>query len=198
MGATTTLRLALQNPELFSALILVDPVIFLPWVTIALQMANKLGIKLKIHHLAASTLRRRKVFDNQEIMYNHYRSKPVFRRMSDESLWAYVRSVNRPVAETQGMVELRYSPEWEAKIYLTGNLADLELWRNLRKLQLPTLVIRGQETDTFLVSTARRMQKIASQIQIVNIPETGHLAPLEKPQLVAQIILEFLDAETKL
>ncbi len=190
LGATTTLRLAIQKPERFSALVLLDPVIFPPWMSVAWWAVMKLGLGMKIHPLAAKTLRRTRHFASSEAMFEQYRQKPVFERMPDENLRAYVESVSRPAAGAG--VELAYSPEWETHIYLTASLADLEIWRGLKNLKLPLLIIRGQETDTFLEKTANQIEKIVPQVDIISVPGAGHLLPLEKPQAVARIILDYL------
>lgn len=190
MGATNSLRLAIQKPERFTALVLLDPVIFPAWMSPVWQMVMKLGLGYKLHPLAASTLRRRRSFSSQQTMFEHYRTKPIFGRIRDDSLLAYTQALSRITKE--GQVELAYSPEWESRIYLTGSLADQDIWRGIRKLSVPTLILRGQETDTFLEYTAQRLKKVASHIQITSIPETGHLLPLEEPQAVAKIILDFL------
>ncbi|HSQ27212.1 MAG TPA: alpha/beta hydrolase [Anaerolineales bacterium] len=194
MGATNSLRLAIQKPKRFTALVLLDPVIFPAWMSPVWQMVMKLGLGFKLHPLAATTLRRRRSFANQQAMFEHYRAKPVFSRIQDESLLAYTLSLSRITPD--GQVELAYSPEWETRIYLTGSLADQDIWRGIRKLSIPTLILRGQETDTFLEHTAHRLKKVAPHIEIKSIPETGHLLPLEKPQAVANIILDFLGTKS--
>lgn len=194
MGATNSLRLAIQKPERFTALVLLDPVIFPAWMSPLWQVVMKLGLGPKLHPLAANTLRRRRSFDSQQAMFDHYRAKPIFGRIQDESLLAYTHALSRITPE--GHVVLAYSPEWEAHIYLTGSLADMDIWQGVRKLCVPTLILRGQETDTFLELTAHRLKKVAPQIEIKSIPETGHLLPLEKPQVVANIILDFLGTKS--
>lgn len=190
LGATNTLRLALQKPERFNAVILLDPVIFPPWVSVAWQLAIKLGLGMKIHPLAARTKKRIRYFASQEAMFEQYRAKPVFERVSDEGLRAYIEAGSRPTLG--GGVELIYSPEWETQIYLTGSLADLDIWRGLRQLKPPLLIVRGEHTDTFQEKTAQQMKKHLPELQITTVPETGHLLPLEKPQTIARIILDYL------
>lgn len=190
LGATNTLRLAIRKPKRFSALILLDPVIFLPSMIYSWGLAYKLGLGMKFHPLAASTLKRRRTFPSTQEMFAHYRSKPIFERFPDESLQAYVEAATRP--SENGGIELIYSPEWEAQIYLTGVLADLDLWKAFPNLRIPTLIIRGQETNTFTQKTAKRINQIAPQIQILTLPDTGHLLPLERPKSVANLIFDFL------
>jgi pimeloyl-ACP methyl ester carboxylesterase len=57
---------------------------------------------------------------------------------------------------------------------------------------VPTLIIRGAETDTFLASTAHRVQKVNPAIFQETINQSTHLVALEKPVQVHQKIEWFL------
>ncbi len=191
LGASSTLRLALRQPQRFSALALVDPVLFTPAFSLGWRLASALGLKMKVHPLAAATLRRRRCFENRQAMFDNYRQKPVFARLDDAQLWDYVDAVAQPSQD--GTVQLSYSPEWEAHIYLTGALADPELWPMLKTFRLPMLLIRGEQSQVCTQAIAKRIQQAAPQTQIVSIPGAGHLVALEKPQEVARNILEFTE-----
>ncbi len=80
-----------------------------------------------------------------------------------------------------------------ARIYLTGALADQELWSRLKTCRLPMLLIRGEQSQVCTPAIARRIQRVAPQTQIVSIPGAGHLVALEKPLEVARNILEFTE-----
>jgi pimeloyl-ACP methyl ester carboxylesterase len=190
MGATTTLRLALRQPERFKALILIDPVIFSPAVIRAWNLIYLLGLADRVHPLVKGTLRRRTCFENRTSMFENYRTKKVFSRMDDSNLHAYVEALACP--DPDGQIRLCYPAEWEARIYLTGVRADMEIWRGLSALRLPVLFIRGSESDTFLESTVRRLQKQIPDAQFVTIPDSTHLVALEKPGQVFTEIIEFL------
>ena len=84
-----------------------------------------------------------------------------------------------------------YSPEWEAHIYLTG-LHDFDLWRDLPKLEVPTLIIRGAETDTFLEKAARLVKQKQPKVKIETLEKSTHILPLERPREVFEIMNNFL------
>jgi pimeloyl-ACP methyl ester carboxylesterase len=193
MGATTTLRLALSRPDLFSALVLIDPVFFPPWMIIIWNVLSRLGLAYRLHPLASSALRRRNVFDNRQAMFDNYRRKNIFERFSDESLWALVDSL--ACEQPDGSITLCYSPAWEAHIYLTGVLSDMPLWRDLPRLVPPTLFLRGSDTNTFWESTAKMVKNRLPSAQTITIPDSTHLLPLEKPNETANHILKFLLAD---
>lgn len=192
MGANATLRLAVNRPDRFSALLLIDPVIFPPYLSYVWTVVYRLGLAYRLHPLIRSALKRRKRFSNQEEMFNNYRSKPVFNRISDEDLANYVEAL--ACFDSNGAITLCYPPEWEARIYASAIRADLEIWRKLVRLKPPTLVIRGGLTDTFLPATAAMFTKRNPEIKILTFPDCTHLLPLEKPQEIQQSIQVFLDA----
>jgi pimeloyl-ACP methyl ester carboxylesterase len=191
VGGNATLRAALHHPDLFRAVVLIDPVIFPPWASPPWKLLTALGLDYRLHPLARRTLRRRRIFESQAEMFANYRSKAVFNRMDDQALQAYVESMARETPE--GKVELVFSPEWEARIYVTAIQADLEIWRELSTLKPPLWILRGAETDTFLEQTARRFQRALPSAVLQTIPEAGHLLPLEMPEVVGQAIREGLE-----
>ncbi|MDD2923417.1 MAG: alpha/beta hydrolase, partial [Anaerolineales bacterium] len=143
----------------------------------------------KLHPKITGALKRRRVFDNLDIVFRGYRSRSVFKYVSDEGLRAYIAGLTRQKAD--GAYELIYSPEWEARIYLTG-LRDFDLWRELPNLEVPTLIIRGAETDTFLENAANLVAKKNPKIQIQTLEKATHILPLEHPQEVFESVNKFL------
>lgn len=189
VGGVTTLRAALLHPEKFSALILLDPVLFLPTFLLGWSIIRLLGLGEKVHPLIAGAKKRRRTFDDLESVFRGYRSRSVFRFMSGDYLRQYIKGITRPRPE--GGYELVYSPEWEARIYLTG-LRDFDLWRGLPQLKVPTLIIRGAETDTFLERNAQLTLKKNPAIKIVTLERATHIVPLELPREVFEITQSFL------
>ncbi len=189
IGGIVTLRAAIRDPKRFRALVLLDPVLFIPSFLVGWNILRALGLGEKTHPLIAGTKKRRRTFDNLETVFRGYRTRPIFRYMSDDSLRIFIKGITKP--KTDGTYELVYSPEWEARIYLTG-LRDFDLWRELPKLEVPTLIIRGAETDTFLEKAERLVQKKNPKIQVITMQKATHILPLEHPQEVAGLINNFI------
>jgi pimeloyl-ACP methyl ester carboxylesterase len=189
IGGIVTLRAAMRDPQKFRALILIDPVLFVPSFLVGWNFIRAIGLGEKTHPLIPAARRRRREFSNLDTLFRSYRSKPVFRYMSDESLKAYIAGITKP--KVDGGYELTYTPEWETHIYLTG-LRDHDLWRGISKLKIPTLIIRGDETDTFLPNAERLVKKKNPKIQIHTMQKATHILPLEHPREVAEIITNFL------
>jgi proline iminopeptidase len=75
----------------------------------------------------------------------------------------------------------------------TWSLEDYDLVPALRRLRIPTLVIRGE--DDF--APAEGMRRIADAIpgaRFVEVADSGHFSYLDQPELVRSMIAEFLAA----
>jgi pimeloyl-ACP methyl ester carboxylesterase len=189
IGGIVTLRAALRDPGKFCALILLDPVLFIPSRLVMWNLIRALGLGKRLHPLIPGALKRRRTFDNLDMIFRGYRTREIFKYMSDENLRAYIKGITKP--KPGGSFELAYSPEWESHIYLTG-LRDYDLWRELPKLEVPTLIIRGAETDTFLEKAANLVKKKNPKIQIRTLERSTHILPLERPQEVFDLMKIFL------
>jgi pimeloyl-ACP methyl ester carboxylesterase len=189
VGGIVALRAALRQPQLFKSLILIDPVLFPPYIIHCWRVIYTLGLSYQLHPLVRATRARRRHFDDLDRLFTGYRHKKVFRYMDDMALHAYIKGI--ACKDEQGY-ELCYSAEWEMRIYTTSVWNDMDLWHNLPGLKIPLLLIRGEETDTFWASTARRIQRKVPATRVVSIPRASHLVPLERPNEVYHAIEEFL------
>jgi pimeloyl-ACP methyl ester carboxylesterase len=189
IGGIVTLRAALRDPSKFRALVLLDPVLFVPSILVMWNLIRALGLGNKVHPKIVGALKRRPTFDNLDMVFRGYRSREIFRYLSDVDLRTYITGITK--SKAGGGFELAYSREWEAHIYLTG-LRDFDLWRDLLKLQIPTLIIRGAETDTFLEKAAALIKKKNPKIQIKTLEKSTHILPLEAPQEVFELMQAFL------
>jgi len=189
LGGIVTLRAALRQPERFRALVLIDPVLFPPYIIHSWQVIRTLGLGYHLHPLVRAARERRHQFDDLDRLFKGYRRKPVFRYMDDPALHAYVEGIACP---GEHGYKLCYSADWEMRIYVTSVWRDMDIWRGLPGLNIPLLIIRGAETDTFWASTARRVLRKVPAAQVVTVPQASHLVPLEHPNEVYQAIQEFL------
>lgn len=189
LGGTVTLMAAIQRPDLFHSLVLIDPPFFPPWESLVWQVMFRVGLAGRMHPLVKGALKRRNQFESREAMFAHYRQKKVFAKMDDRALGAYVDALAVPVEEG---VTLRFSPAWEARVYETGMLRDWKTWRALRGLPLPILLLRPEHHPTAPDKTVALLQQRVPQTIHRAIPDTTHLAPLERPEVVAEMVRAFV------
>ncbi|MBN1955877.1 MAG: alpha/beta hydrolase [Anaerolineae bacterium] len=185
IGGVLTMWAAVRRPDLFRAVVLIDPVILPPTLLFVLRWMRRLGLG-KRQPLVRGALRRRRTWPSRQACFDQYRAKPVFARWSDESLWAYVEAATE---QSEAGVALAYPPEWEAHIFAT---TPLDAWRDVPRLRPPLLVIRGAETNTFRAASQARMARLVPQARFVVIQNAGHLVPLERPAATGAAIRNFL------
>jgi pimeloyl-ACP methyl ester carboxylesterase len=192
IGGIVTLRAAMREPKKFRAVVLLDPVLFVPGTMTAWNFVRAIGIGEKAHPLIQTAKRRRREFKDLGSVFRSYRTKSIFRYMNDESLKQYIEGITKPKAD--GGYELAYTPEWEAHIYMTG-MRDYDLWRGLVSFDVPALIIRGDETDTFMPNAERLVKKKNPKIQVHTMKNATHILPLEYPKEVAELINDFIRPE---
>lgn len=195
IGAVVTLRAALRDPGKFHALVLIDPVLFVPGFMARWHFIRFLGLGDRLHPLIPGTKKRRRTFDNLDTLYRGYRNRAVFRYMSDGNLRIFIEGITRPRGD--GTYKLVYPPEWEAQIYRTA-MHDSDIWRGLPGLNVPTLFLRGAETDTFLDDAAKRVKQKQPNVQVETLEKSTHILPLERPKEVFDIMQSYLQETLKL
>jgi pimeloyl-ACP methyl ester carboxylesterase len=191
MGGVSTLQATLRRPDLFRAIVLIDPVIFSPGRLWLWRIVKASGFGRRLHPLIRSTEQRRREFASLDEMFTRYRRAPVFSRMTDDSLRAYVNSISQ--ARPDGTVELSYPPEWEARVYYSG---PPDLWGQVDQLKTPLLLIYGAESNALQTPSVRRMRRLVPHAEYRAVEGAGHLVPLEKPHEVSRLILDFLERST--
>jgi len=61
------------------------------------------------------------------------------------------------------------------------------LWPALQRLQCPTLVVRGMESDVLSETQARRMVEVLPHGELVAVPGVGHAPTLMEPVALAAL-----------
>jgi pimeloyl-ACP methyl ester carboxylesterase len=191
LGGVATLMAAVKRPDLFKALILLDPVLF-PRFIVWLFAGLPSWLPRPTFPLVNKALRRRRQWDSQQDAFDRFHGRSLFAAWSDETLWAYVKELTVPINDGEG-VELQYTPEWEARIYETSAASVKGWWRWIKDLKTPTLAVQGGDTDTFMDSSVRLWKKERPDLPVISIAEGKHLFPVDLPAITAQHIQPFLD-----
>ncbi len=189
-GAIASLLAVIEEPQRFKALVLLDPTIFAP------QLA-KLLRQTQIDHtseqipLVSRALKRQRNFDNEDSAFAYFRDKTLFRDWSDEMLRAYVHGGT--TAADDG-ITLSWTPEWEAYYFSTGYT---DIWDDLPALRklLPTLIVRGSESDTYIAESNESVKAILPEATHIEV-KGGHLFPQSNPDATVQVITEWLVSQS--
>ena len=189
IGGNIILRTALSRPSLFKKIILLDPTLFVPKIIYMWRLALFFNVQEKFHPWISATLNRKMSYDNYDKMFNSYRKKNVFSKIDDTNLKVYIKSITKI---HQKKLHITYEKDWEYQIYKTGLISDMYIWKNIKNLKLPCLIVRAESSNAFLDSSQRKIEQLNSNIQFKTLKDTTHLFPLERPTKTYQIIKEFL------
>jgi len=186
LGGVATLYAAVRAPQIFSRIVLIDPTMLPPSFLKKITFMKWFGMEAR-EDLVKRALRRRRQWESKEQAYQSFKEKALFKKWPDEIIRAYVDGMTKP--SENGGVRLVYSPEWEARIYQT---IPTDVWKQAALLRQPTLVIRGEISNTFTVESERAFKKANASASFAVVKEAGHLVPQEQPDKIGEIILDFL------
>jgi pimeloyl-ACP methyl ester carboxylesterase len=187
VGGVCTLLASAAEPELFRAVVALDPVLFTGKRAWALGALKVLGLAHKIP-IASMARRRRDRWSSREEAGASYGKKALFRRFDPECFQNYL--THGLTEAPEGGFQLTIPKEWEARVFETSPLAP---WRRLRQVKVPTLVLRGGDSDTLLPAALARIRSTVPGVRTGELPGTTHLFPLEQPEECGRRILTFLD-----
>jgi pimeloyl-ACP methyl ester carboxylesterase len=75
-----------------------------------------------------------------------------------------------------------------------GGAAPVDLWPAVQQITVPTLIVRGSDTDVFAPETAKRMLDLIPGSRLVEIPGAGHSVPAEAPEAFERAVRDFVGA----
>lgn len=184
-GAVATIIAANKRPDLFSKLVLIEPVILPKWIYGLSAIAPYWFLK-QMNPVAKKAAKRTDVWDNRQIAFNQFREKKVFSKMSDEALWDYVNAGTELTKD--GKFKLRYSKEWETRVYLTVS----NPWNELTKLTVPFIVFRGETSDTITSKVWQELKLLKTKDTFIEMHDCGHLVPFENSIELTRNITHFI------
>ena len=177
--------MAIQRPQYFEKLILLDPVLLPKRYLWILRVLNLFSLG-DLPPLPRSANGRRWHFESLDAAGEHYGKKRVFQRWAPGFLDAYVSHCLRTTHN--GSVQLACDRGLESSIYQS---VPLNAWSLPRQLTQPTLFLIGKHSDTVNARGQRRLQRQPGN-HIVKEVNGGHLFPFENPEETMTLIKDFL------
>jgi pimeloyl-ACP methyl ester carboxylesterase len=178
-GGATGLYLEGTQPEYLSRIVAIEPIV---------MPGGFVPDEDRRETMAAAARKRRHVFGSAEEMSAQYRSRPTFAKWRDDVLQLYAEyGTNR---RDDGSLELKCSGEIEGAMF--AHSGSLPLWDLLPKIEAPVLVMRGETTEGFLSMVAEQVAGRVQNGRLETVEGAGHLAPMERPEVVADSVIQFL------
>ncbi len=186
MGGVHTLLWAAHQPEVFSRLLLLDPVIFTPVIIGLARTADWLRLK-RSNSIADKAAQRRNEWLDYYDAKNFFTGRGMFKGWADAAVKAYVSYAMEP--DGSGKVHLKCSPQRESE-----NFARLpaKLWPSVRQIVTPTNVLFGEDSYRFVHKSVARALRINPNITAEQHPG-GHCFMLQYPGTTADWILKVLE-----
>jgi pimeloyl-ACP methyl ester carboxylesterase len=183
LGGALTFQAALQRPELFSQVIMLDPPIIMGRDAFALHIAKLFNLSmLDKMSPAGLSKRRRDHWDSREQAAELLRDKALYKAFDDDCFDAYIQHALTE-DHVRGGVELTIAKMDEVNIFRTNPSL---WWMAHKKPQVPVNLV-VPEASPFLVR--RYPQQMKKKFAIPYTMTTGgHMFPLERPVEVAQLI----------
>ncbi|MCW8869931.1 MAG: alpha/beta fold hydrolase [Proteobacteria bacterium] len=184
MGAVSAFLAATKRPDLIKALVMIEPVVF----SRGFCWLNRILPKFLLEQvpIIKKTLHRPDHWPSLQAAFDFHRRTRAFKRVDDEQLWQFIRAGVK--ADNQGGYQLVFDKHWEAHIYQTVT----PFRKQLMQSTLPVLALRGAETDTIPAAFWRCWHKNTHH-QLIEIPNSSHLLPLERPEQVLAQALPFIE-----
>jgi 2-succinyl-6-hydroxy-2,4-cyclohexadiene-1-carboxylate synthase len=172
LGGRLALRAALRSPESYRALVLVG-------TTAGIEEGPLRVARAEADEKLASWMEAMPMED----IVGLWERQPLFADQPDA------------LVEAQRPGRLSHDPRSLALLLRTAGQGTLEpVWHELRSLELPLLAIAGARDDGYS-RAAKRIASTAPNGRAAIVENAGHAPHLQRPDEVADLVTEFLDAE---
>lgn len=177
LGGVLSVLAAIERPELFKMIILLDSPLINPVKSGLVQLAKRIGLIDYVTPAMRTRGRRRHWKTRQEVI-TYLKNRPLFAGFTPTCLDDYIDF--GLLKDKQGY-SLHFDPEIEYQIYRT---IPHDLNRLRGKLRVPTTLIYGQQSKVVSRFDRYYMQYC---YRVRCMPITGsHMFPMEYPDLVAK------------
>ena len=182
-GAALTLKLAAENPGLFSALVLLDPIIMPPayW-----HVWSRLRW-LRVNPAAQGARKRRDRWASRDAVLQRLRGRGIYQGWTDEALNGFVDHATRD--DANGERVLNCPKEVEAQIFER----PVYPWDYLRQIRIPVLYLYGAQSYDFIPKSAELIRPLIPGIVVQTLPG-GHCFMQQDPAAASDAVRGFLDA----
>lgn len=175
MGGACLLMAAHRHPDLFSHLVIYEPIVFPP------QAIDETENPV---HLAESARRRRSTFASYEAAIANFAAKPPLSALTPAALDAYVRHGFRQ--DSDGQVHLKCVPELESRTYEMSR--SHHAWDMLPEITIPVLVVCGLPSPDSPAQFAGAVAERLGNGAHLQLDDLDHFGPMTNPDRIAELI----------
>lgn len=184
LGAVVSLYAYYRRPDLFSALVMMDPPFFgfpLRLLTLASRIT---GISGRLIPPAVKARKRRTRWESREEAYQSLKDKPLFRRFHPESFNDYI-NYGLVEGETGGM-KLAFSAKEEYRIF-----KHTPFGLGNGKIQVPSFYLYSNRFEIGSPESISALRKKFKSTEFIPV-DAGHMFPMEQPEKTAALIKQLI------
>lgn len=185
LGGVLTLFAAMQRPELFSQIILLDPPAFGSRKRGLMQMFKLMGLLGRVIPPARRSRNRRESFPDPQTAYEYWRTRGLFRRFDERSMQLYVQHGLRQ--HTPNEWRLAISREKEVGIFLHTPLR----LGDTRSLKVPGYFIKAEKSTLLDPNDMRWLKQNLPTLEFITF-DGDHMFPMEQPEMVAAFLKKLI------
>jgi pimeloyl-ACP methyl ester carboxylesterase len=182
-GATVSLLVAAQRPELVAALALIDPVIMPLGRYAFMELPLVPYIMRGSFPIARNAGRRRAHFPSREAAVEAFTGRGVFKLFAKEMIEDYV--ADGLIEDDKGGFTLACTPAYESATFAAQRN---RVWSKFHRLQCPLVALRAHQGSTFSEAAMHRLAAIKPDARIATVEGAGHMLPMERPDRVRALI----------
>ncbi len=188
-GAAMTLKVAADNPGLFRAIVMLDPIVFPNLVWFGMRAMVAVGL----HPMVKAALRRRREWPSRQEALDRLRGRGIYKGWAEESLECFVDYATRDAGpptealEGRGKRVLSCPPELEAEIYER----PVYPWPSFRNVTIPVLFLHGAGSYDFFPLASRLARRRNAAVEVGTVPG-HHCFMLEDPADAHAAVAAFL------
>jgi pimeloyl-ACP methyl ester carboxylesterase len=179
-GAAMTLKVAADNPGLFKAIVLLDPIVFPDLVWMSMRVLVALGM----HPMERAAQRRRREWPSRDDVLTRLRGRGIYQGWTEEALACFVDYATR---DEGGKRVLCCPPELEAQIYER----PVYPWPSFRTVDAPVLFLHGAGSYDFFPLASRLARRRNPAVEVATVPG-HHCFMLEDPATAHAAVAGFL------
>lgn len=183
-GGVLTALINSKTTSPFTAVALLDPVLFTPGMLTMMQALDWLGLYKK-NPMAKKALNRRQHWPDRDSAFSYLHHRGMFKNWQDDALASYI---DHALHHNNDGLALKCKAEREAEIFASY---PRQLWPQLKQPCSPTLLIYGNQTYPFVSKSAEKWRKSNHSVQLHKIVG-GHCFMQENPNDSALLVQQFL------
>jgi len=179
-GGVLTSLIVAEQPKLFQAAVLLDPVIFTPSMLLGASVAELTGV-MRHTPLARQARGRRDHWASRDEARANLTGRGTYKGWADEAMDAFL---THALADVEDGVRLKCRPSREAEIF--GSMPD-RLWSLLARVRTPVHVLHARHTFPFVSESVARWTGLNDHVSAQQVPG-GHCFMQEHPADAARLV----------